>query len=75
MAEPTGGLMSFLPLIFISLFFGIIANMLAKEKGRNVTLWTVLGFIPLVGYVCMPFFIGSANLRLEEKIDRLLERK
>ena len=75
MTEPTGSLLSFLPLIIISLFFGVVANMLAKEKGRKVTLWTVLGFIPLVGYVCMPFFIGAANLKLEEKIDRLLERK
>ena len=73
--ESSAGLMSFLPLIFISMGFGIAANMLARDKGRNVTLWTTLGFIPLVGYVCMPFFVGAANLRLEEKIDRLLERK
>ncbi len=75
MTESTGGLLSFLPLIIISLFFGIVANKLAKEKGRNVTLWTVLGSIPLVNGVCLPFFVGAANLRLEEKIDRLLARK
>ena len=75
MENEAQSLLSFLPLFIISLFFGPIAFFLAKEKGRKVTLWTVLGFIPLVGYACMPFFIGAANLRLEEKIDRLLERK
>lgn len=58
--------------IFVSFIFGIIAHMLAKEKGRNVTLWTILGFLPVVNFFCMWFFVGAANLRLEEKIDRLL---
>lgn len=61
-----------LPLIAM-LIFGIVAHMLAKEKGRNVTLWTVLGFIPVVNIFCMWFFVGAANLRLENKIDQLLK--
>jgi len=68
-------LMSFVPLIITGFIFSIVANMLAKEKGRNVTLWTVLACIPVVNAFCFPFFIGAANLKLEEKIDRLLERK
>jgi len=48
--------------------------MLAKEKGRRVLLWTVLGFIPGVNILVMWFFIGAANLRLEGKIDELLRR-
>ena len=67
-------LMSFLPLIIISLFFGLVAHFLAKEKGRNVTLWTVLGFIPVVNIPCVWFFIGAANLNVEKKLDALLER-
>jgi len=53
--------------------FSLFAHMLAKEKGRNVLLWTILGFIPVVNIFCMWFFVGAANLRLEEKIDRLLK--
>ncbi len=55
------------------LIFAIVAHMLAKEKGRNVVLWTVLGFIPVVNIFCMWFFVGAANLRLENKIDQLLK--
>ena len=62
----------FLPII-IMFIFSLVAHMLAKEKGRNVLLWTILGFIPVVNIFCMWFFVGAANLRLEEKIDRLLE--
>ena len=61
-----------IPIIML-LIFGIVAHMLAKEKGRNVTLWTVLGFIPVVNIFCMWFFVGAANLRLENKIDQLLK--
>lgn len=66
-------LMNLLPLVIITIPLGFIARMLAKEKGRNVTLWTVLGFIPMVNYFCLAFFIGAANLRLENKLDQLLE--
>ncbi len=62
----------FLPII-IMFIFSLVAHMLAKEKGRNVLLWTILGFIPVVNIFCMWFFVGAANLRLEEKIDRLLK--
>jgi len=68
-------LLSLLPLLVMSIPLGIIARMLAQEKGRNVTRWTILGFIPIVNYFCFAFFIGAANLRLEKKIDQLLERK
>ena len=59
--------------IIVMFIFSLVAHMLAKEKGRNVLLWTILGFIPVVNIFCMWFFVGAANLRLEEKIDRLLE--
>lgn len=45
---------------------------LAKDKGRNVPLWTVLGFIPLVNMVCIAYFIGASNRRVEEKVDTIL---
>jgi hypothetical protein len=71
---PTSGLLAFVPLIFFSVLIAIPAHLLAKDKGRNVPLWTILGLIPLVNYVCMFFFIGASNLRLEKKIDALLEQ-
>lgn len=67
-------LLSLLPLVILTIPLGFIARMLAKEKGRNIPLWTVLGFIPFVNYFCFVFFIGAANLRLEKKIDQLLEK-
>jgi hypothetical protein len=67
-------LISFVPLLLMSLMFGFIARALAKEKGRDTTLWTILGFIPLVNLVCMPFFIGASNLTIEKKLDDIMER-
>eukprot|EP01034_Spumella_vulgaris_P035475 gene35475-43740_t len=31
----------------------IPAHLLAKEKGRNVTKWTILALIPLVNFACI----------------------
>lgn len=66
-------LLSLLPLLLMTLPIGVIARMLAKEKGRNVGLWTFLGFIPVANYLFLTFFIGAANLRLEKKVDALFE--
>ena len=68
------GIMDFLPLIVLSICFGFLANKLAKEKGRDVKLWTILGFLPLVNIICFWFFIGAANLKLERKIDEVINR-
>jgi hypothetical protein len=72
--SPTEVLISFVPLLIISLTVGFVARALAKEKGRNTALWTILGFIPLVNMVCMPFFIGAPNLRIEKKLDEIIEK-
>lgn len=58
----------------ISIPVAITSYKLAKEKGRNVTLWTVLGCIPFINFLCISYFIGAANLKLEAKIDELLSR-
>jgi hypothetical protein len=71
---PTNGFLAFVPLLIISVLIAIPAHLIAKDKGRNVPLWTILGLIPLVNYVCMFFFVGASNLRLEKKIDALLEQ-
>ena len=64
--------LQFLPLLIVSLPFGFVARALAKEKGRNVLKWTVLGFLPFINVMCVWYFAGAANLRLERKIDALL---
>ena len=69
-----GAIASMLPIILMSLFIAVSANLLAKEKGRNVIKWTILGAIPLVNFVCIWFFVGAANLKVERKLDELAAR-
>ncbi len=66
-------LVQLVPALLFSVWIGILARMLAREKGRNVTKWTILGFMPVVNFFCISFFIGAANLRLERKVDELLD--
>lgn len=66
--------LSLLPLLLISLLITLVSYLLAKEKGRNVYLWTLLGAVPLVNLACIWFFVGAANIRLERKLDDLIER-
>ena len=61
-----------IPLSIMIIPFVLICHMLAKEKGKNVTLWTVLGIIPLVNFYAMVYLVGSVNTILEEKLDRVL---
>jgi len=58
--------------MFMSLFIAVGAYLLAKEKGRNTLKWTILGAIPLVNIICIWFFVGATNLRLERKLDQVL---
>ena len=52
----------------------INAYLLAKDKGRNVVLWTILGFIPIINSCVIFYFIGATNLRFEKKLDDLLNK-
>ena len=71
MENSSASIFAFLPLMLMSVLMAISAHLLAKEKGRNVTKWTILALIPLVNFACIWFFIGAANLKLEKKIDDL----
>ena len=66
------GVLSLVPFAIMSLAITVIAHLLAREKGRPIAVWTILGFIPLVNFVCIWYFVGAANLRLESKLDRIL---
>ena len=59
----------------MTLPIGFISRTLAKERGRNLTTWTVLGFFPVVNYFAIIFFLGAANLKLERKLDELLAKQ
>jgi hypothetical protein len=72
--ESTSLLLQLVPMLVMSLGIIPIAYKLAKEKGRNVVLWTMLGAVPILNILCVWFFMGAANLRLERKFDKLLER-
>ena len=71
----SSSLLAFLPISIFSVGFGIVAFLLAREKGRNVALWTIPGLLPVINFVCLWFFVGAANLRLERKIDQLLKER
>ena len=73
-SSTAGAIVGMLPIILMSLFIAVAANLLAREKGRNVIKWTILGAIPLVDFVCIWFFVGAANLKLERKLDELAAR-
>jgi hypothetical protein len=64
--------LSFLPISILSLACAVVANVLAREKGQRVVVWTALGLIPIINFVCLYYFIGAANLRFEKKLDRVL---
>jgi hypothetical protein len=70
--QSNAGLLQLLPLAIVSVVFGFVARALAKDKGRDVPLWTVLGFIPVVNILFAWFFVGASNLRIERKLDALL---
>lgn len=55
-----------IPLIFV-------INRLAKEKGKNDVLWTILACIPIVNFVILPYLIGTPSKIQEEKLDKILE--
>jgi hypothetical protein len=66
-------LVSFLPLIIIMIPMIFIVNRLAKEKGKNVVLWTILACIPIVNMIILPYMVGTPSKIQEEKLDRILE--
>jgi preprotein translocase subunit YajC len=61
----------FLVVIMIPMVF--VVNKLAKEKGRNVTLWTVIACIPFINFISIAYIVGAPSKRLEEKMDKIME--
>jgi hypothetical protein len=66
------GFAALIPLIIMMIPIIFICYRLAKDKKRDTVLYTVLGCIPLVNYFILIYLIGSPNLILEKKVDRIL---
>lgn len=64
----------FVPLLLLSVLVGVLAYLLAKEKGRNIPLWTIIGLIPFINFIAVSFFIGAANLKQERMLEEILQR-
>ena len=60
-----------MPLFLIIVPAGL-SYFLAKDKGRNIGLWTALGLISFLNLVFLLFFLSATNLRLEAKLDRII---
>ncbi|MDI3465931.1 MAG: hypothetical protein OJF50_004752 [Nitrospira sp.] len=69
---PPSPLLMFLPLLIASMVIAAVANILARQKGGSVVAWTVLGAIPFVNFFLVWYFAGAVNLRLEDKLDRVI---
>ncbi len=63
--------MSFLPIILVTIIFGLLNFFLAKDKGRNPKLWIWLSFIPLINPILYGYLAGCADLNLQKKLDKL----
>ena len=66
-------MLSFLPLLLLTIPIAIISYHLAKEKGKNIVLWTLLSIMPFFNGMFLAYLIGAKNLIMEKKVDRLLE--
>ena len=64
---------SLIPLIIVMIPMIFVVNKLAKEKGLNITLWTILACVPFVNLVILPYIIGTPSKILEAKMDLILE--
>ena len=56
-------LMTFIPLILMTLMMAIPAHLLAKDRGRNTALWTVLALVPVVNIACIWYFVGAPKVK------------
>ncbi len=63
---------AFIPLIIMMIPIIFICYFLAKDKGKNTVKYTILGCIPLANYFALIYLVGTPNIILEEKIDRIL---
>jgi preprotein translocase subunit YajC len=66
-------LMSLLPFLLFTVALIFVIHRLAKEKGKNVRLWTILACIPLVNMIILPYIVGTPSKTQEDKLNKILE--
>jgi hypothetical protein len=69
----TNAFASLLPMFIIMIPMIFIIRALAREKGKDVILFTVLACIPIVNFITLPYIVGTPSKILEDKIDKILE--
>jgi hypothetical protein len=72
--QQVGTLELLLPLIVMTVPIAIVANLLAKEKGRNTVAWVVLALIPFINIWSILYFVGASNFRTEKKLDLIMSK-
>ncbi len=66
-------ILTLLPMILIMIPTFFIIRGLAKAKGKDMTLWTVLACIPFVNFIVLPYIVGVPSKILEDKMDKIIE--
>ncbi|MFT3739827.1 MAG: hypothetical protein QM786_13810 [Breznakibacter sp.] len=69
----TNPILSLLPMILIMIPMIFVIRGLAKAKGKDLTLWTVLACIPFVNFIVLPYIIGVPSKIQEDKMDKIIE--
>jgi hypothetical protein len=64
---------SLLPMFIIMIPMIFIIRALAREKGKDVILFTILACIPILNFITLPYIVGTPSKILEDKIDKILE--
>lgn len=68
-------MISLIPYLFVCLTLGIAGYFLAKDKGRPAGRWAVFCLIPGINAACIFFLVGATNLRIERKLDAILNAR
>ncbi|TLX72399.1 hypothetical protein E9993_17845 [Labilibacter sediminis] len=66
-------ILTLLPFILIMIPMVFVINRLAKQKGKNVTLWTILACIPFANMIILPYIVGAPSKIHEDKMNKIIE--
>ena len=59
--------------ILVSVYLALNNNIVARQKGRNIAFWTVLGLIPIINIFGSVLLAYLSDLRIETMQKRLLK--
>ena len=71
MTEPGGTFGLFLPLILMTLPFVFLNGFIANRKGKNVILFVIFSFIPLVAFYLAIYLIPLTDASVLQKLDKI----